>query len=575
MIEEGKNYEKLLNKDSRKSMGKYYTPDFIIDYILDMTLKKIDVLKNPFLKVLDPTCGTGFFLIKAYEILKEKFEGSILELSSMYSEETYQIAEDDSVKVLKGQEYWIKDNIHYHILANCIYGADLDGQALAIAEKTLLKKEICTEVKVNLLKCDCLIKWEDISFEEYKKFTLEASEENYFELRDFWQNEFDCIIGNPPFVVLLKSEMDENYLEYIEKNYKTLGYKRNAFYLIMERSIDKLKSGGMHSFIIPDRYFSSRSYINSRKKLFRDTEIINITNFSNKVFNDAVVGIACYAAEKNDPVDKHYFNLKLNYLNEDNFDHFEFLQNDILISKDSILNILTGSKHISLISKINKTADPLGDYCDVHVGMMIKDKRMHFIESELSSDRHRIVEGRDLSDYVVSNNERYCDLGHAQIFGGTKRICKQSKHPKIFLRKTGNRILAAIDEEGVYAEQSAYLVIPMDASVIYNLLGQLSSKLCSYLYREFLISNPSQYPYIQHYDVVKLPVNRELLADNNFSSLIKEMISLKSGLKCSNSHQDDEDGLKDKINKLVYRAYKLDPGEIEKIEEDSEKYIAI
>ena len=148
MIEEGKQYENLLSKSVRKAQGKYYTPDLIVDYILKMTLKNLDVVKNPFIKVLDPTCGTGFFLERAYEMLLEKFENSISVLNLNYSQENYEYQEEEEIKFLTGKEYWVKENIPYHILKNCIYGADIDVKALAIAKNILLKKQKLTHIKI-------------------------------------------------------------------------------------------------------------------------------------------------------------------------------------------------------------------------------------------------------------------------------------------------------------------------------------------------------------------------------------------------------------------------------------------
>ena len=69
----GSTYEKLKDKNVRKSMGIFYTPDYIVDYILRYTVYEADVLNNPFVKILDPACGAGYFLIEAYNILRKKF----------------------------------------------------------------------------------------------------------------------------------------------------------------------------------------------------------------------------------------------------------------------------------------------------------------------------------------------------------------------------------------------------------------------------------------------------------------------------------------------------------------------
>ena len=72
-----KKYESNLDIKTRKERGIYYTPYIVVEYILDKTLRKHDVIKNPYPRVLDLCCGCGNFLIKAYEILYEKFYQNI------------------------------------------------------------------------------------------------------------------------------------------------------------------------------------------------------------------------------------------------------------------------------------------------------------------------------------------------------------------------------------------------------------------------------------------------------------------------------------------------------------------
>ncbi len=80
-------------------------------------------------------------------------------------------------------------------------------------------------------------------------------------------------------------------------------------------------------------------------------------------------------------------------------------------------------------------------------------------------------------------------------------------YPKILIRKTGNSIIASLDKDGILAEQSVYMVIPFNNKRIYSLLGQIQSNLCNFYFKESLITNPHAYPYIQHYDVQKIPIN--------------------------------------------------------------------
>ena len=68
----GDIYQKNTDKEIRKSIGQYYTPDFIIKYILKKTIGRADIIENPYISVIDISCGAGYFLMEAYSILKRK-----------------------------------------------------------------------------------------------------------------------------------------------------------------------------------------------------------------------------------------------------------------------------------------------------------------------------------------------------------------------------------------------------------------------------------------------------------------------------------------------------------------------
>ncbi|KZL93909.1 type IIS restriction enzyme Eco57I [Clostridium magnum DSM 2767] len=613
----GAVYEKLTDRQTRKAMGMFYTPDFIVDYILQYTVSELDVLGNPFAKILDPACGAGYFLVKAYDILKYKFKENLTSLNNKYANEVYTIEdnkdENNIVKEIKGSNYWTEENLHYHILRHCLYGADLDPMAVEITKKNLISKEDKTiALKTNIILCDSLLKWEEAIFskelktlscilrKQHKNSRYEDINEDKANqiaecLSEFWSNKFDYIIGNPPYIMLLQSELDEDYWKYILHKYSTIGYKKNTFYLLIERALDKLKPGGRHGFIIPDRYFLTNSYIESRKNLVNNAKIINVTQFSNPIFKEAIVGTAAYIVEKNNYSSDHKISLRLEYSGEEEFQSRELRQKDIAIDKRFILNILTKTNYKNIVEKIKNSSAELKELCEIHVGMMIKDKENNFRYASKRKERTRIAIGRDLGEYIIENENRYCCVDRLQIFGGTKNLEKHYIKPKILLRKTGNSIISSLDQYGVLAEQSAYMIIPFDCSKIYTLLGQIQSNLCNFYFKESLITNPRAYPYIQHYDVERIPINFKLL-DDEYDNLIRKIFRIKNKIKdiqfsklIKNSSYDKilytykenkekvkklENKLKkytDESNDTIYSSYELKDSEIDLIESRIDK----
>ncbi|MGL4796875.1 MAG: Eco57I restriction-modification methylase domain-containing protein, partial [Paraclostridium sp.] len=157
--EDSSRYEKSLSEDIKKSRGIYYTPKFIVDYILKKTLREHDILSNPCPKILDISCGCGNFLLDAYDILYDMLEYNRYELKI--------------------------DNIHKHIIENCIYGVDIDQNAIDILINSLANKD--EDFKITKTNIYC--------FDSLNKYNLEQN-----IISEFWESKFDYIVGNPPYI---------------------------------------------------------------------------------------------------------------------------------------------------------------------------------------------------------------------------------------------------------------------------------------------------------------------------------------------------------------------------------------
>ncbi len=156
------------NLETRKKQGSYYTPQVIVRYIVDNSLGRYlygtedgkpdgepldgerrktsrDIMD---LRVLDSACGSGSFLIYAYQVLRDFYEGEIQRLNDAYKEGIAEIAAkfeqatvDDNVRV-KQYELELNRIRNYPtlILEQHLYGVDLDPQAAEIAVVNLMMR---------------------------------------------------------------------------------------------------------------------------------------------------------------------------------------------------------------------------------------------------------------------------------------------------------------------------------------------------------------------------------------------------------------------------------------------------
>ncbi len=239
-----KHYEDSLDILTKQKSGVFYTPKIIVQYIMENTLKKHDIVKNPYPKVLDISCGCGNFLLEAYDIINDLIKQNIYELKQKY-----------------GQEYWDDDSIHNNIISNCIYGADVDKDAIEILKKSLKEKNKTFKyTNFNLYHCD--------------------------SLKKTWEAKFDYIIGNPPYVG--QKKLTTEYKNFLMQNYsKVYKDKSDLYYCFYQKIIELLNKGGISSIITPRYFLESpsgkylRSYIKENIYIDEIVDFLGCNIFKN------------------------------------------------------------------------------------------------------------------------------------------------------------------------------------------------------------------------------------------------------------------------------------------------------
>ena len=274
--------EKDLKK--RKQQGIYYTPSFIVDYIVKNALgpvldkcKSITDLQK--IKVLDPACGSGSFLIKAFDLIRKKYE----EFGSY------------------GQY------INLQILTSNLYGVDLDEQAVEIARLNLLIAALEKREKLpnltNIKNGNSLIS--ESKDRTKKPFDWQEEFPDVFK-----QNGFDVIIGNPPYI---KEFVNKNAFDDLHNNPYYQG-KMDLWTMFACVSVDLLKENGVLGFIAPNNWVTNAGASIMRNKILTDGELKTFIDFGDyKVFEEAGIQTMIFVFEKKKPNKKYNIDyLKIN-----------------------------------------------------------------------------------------------------------------------------------------------------------------------------------------------------------------------------------------------------------------------
>lgn len=238
-VQTGKRLKEKEDMGKRKKEGIYYTPKYIVEYIVNNTVreyikgKSFDELLK--VKILDPACGSGSFLLRAFNVLIS-----------------------EGAKALKRPlTYAEKKNL----LLSCIYGVDLDERAVEITKLTFSLKlaQISEGLPVlanNIRHGNSLIDDETVAG-EYLAFKWED------EFKEIMANSgFDVVIGNPPYGVDLKKE-EQDFLYGLYN----VGSTETAI-LFIKKSLDLLKKNGKMGFIVPKALCFASNYAKIRQILW-------------------------------------------------------------------------------------------------------------------------------------------------------------------------------------------------------------------------------------------------------------------------------------------------------------------
>jgi hypothetical protein len=298
----------------RKAGGVYYTPTYIVDYIVKNTVGKLLEGKTPRqaskLKILDPACGSGSFLLGAYQFLLDWHRDRYIEGGT--KKPTKELFQG------RGGVWHLTSAEKKRILLNNIYGVDIDPQAVEVTKLSLLLKVLEGESQESLenqlrmfheralpdlgsnIKCGNSLIGPD--FYEGQQ-VMNFDEEERYRINVFdWQAEFpaimkaggfDAVIGNPPYIrIQTMQEWAPLEVEHYKQRY-TAARKGNydIYVVFVERGLSILNPRGNLGFILPHKFFNSQYGVPLRRLLGEGKHVAQVVHFG---YQQVFVGATTY-----------------------------------------------------------------------------------------------------------------------------------------------------------------------------------------------------------------------------------------------------------------------------------------
>ncbi len=541
--------------DVKKAGGVYYTPKYIVDYIVEHTVGEKIKDKTPGeiskIKILDPACGSGSFLLGAYQLLMDShlnyYTGGLIRKSDKISNRQQAILnkalKENKIYQTGEEEYHLTIEEKHDILLNNIFGVDIDRQAVEVTKLSLLLKLLEGESRES---SGLLFKYSDIKllpdlsdnikcgnsligsdFYEKGQMSLFQDEETLRRINVFdWEKEFpgifqnggfDVVIGNPPYGAHFSQEVRH----YLSKEYSISVPITDSFIIFLLKAFTIIKKNGYQSFIIPSSWLYMTSFLNIREKILSNYHLKEVLLFRGFVFQKVTVETCIEII-----VNISSLNYPINYTeiigDPKSFEGLTKVinKNDILAKKDIVLYHGKSESSSNLFNLILNKYESLGNLTTIICGLTpyrkgygippqtkeIVNKRIFDSDHKVDDNYRQYIMGRDFNRYVWQiEKSRWIKYG--DCLAEPRYSAPFDDQQKIVIRQTADSIIANLDTNKYLSLKNVHNLRIKFSELTYEyLLAVLNSKLISWWYQNLIPEKNRVFAEVKVVNLKKIPI---------------------------------------------------------------------
>ena len=622
------------NLETRKAQGSYYTPQYIVEFIVDHTLgrylygtqngkpngiraygqKRQTSADIRDLRVLDSACGSGSFLIYAYQVLAEFYQSEIKRLEDEYRAQT---ANFDSfldipieVRQIQAEGVYIRDNYRRLILEKHLYGVDLDPQAAEIAVMNLILRalegsrngeKLPLILNQNIKVGNSLIglRPDDPPLEDHadalatvrrlrtELIDTDHNEPRHREIevelesateelkREFqsqysvssqpfhWQIEFPEVfvdengqpLDNPGFHFVFGNPPYNAKLSEAERNYFRREYNigmTNSAGLFMAQSLRLLRRNGGHGLIVPKSFLYASNWLKLRERLLDGLDVIaDCGRGWTEVLLEQVIYI-----HRIDVKTQDYRNLTLHRESEEQFqniDKRECRRFQLLLNGVSGLDL-------QVAHQMRAAGQFLGAY--------ITNRRGAGLQKQLRSTKigHVVIGGRNVQRYHLSGIRGYCDIERipnaASLRAGNiiaQTMIAFIERPIPHIKITAH-IVTQSERNILILDKVNQIEVTNDAISPHFVVALFHSKLLNWYVYRFILSKPIRTMQFDNPVTKRIP-----LPDLKVHAELVEKIEAEVKRIYANRHANEKSS-QERIDRYIYQLYGLSPDQIALVE---------
>lgn len=623
--------------DRRRLFGEFYTPAWLAEKCIQEPLSK-DLLslinevrrsshnQLSSFRLLDPACGAGNFLVAALRLCRK-----------IFSDVGYGEPSGESVKLASAR----CNELLLDFARNCLFGIDIDQKAISLSHFVLVLAlaellgepdnveywlgDVVSGFREHIrcgdapslapiagnapgpgpIKGDAPglgpIEGDAPSPGPIKReaYCLRSGPDSKFR-------DFDFVVTNPPYIsygARNQPPLHAGLARYLRTSFPSSSeYKIRLHSIFQELGVRLCRAGGTVIMLVPDAFLSGAYYAKLRQYLLQNCRIVSLSELPERTFKDAVAGRWCIAeyqprekgsvmavgevvklARMEAPA-KSNGSLEPEHWHEQTF----FIDTVRLVSRDkSRFEMVFDELDARLLHKM-RALDPVSSKYKGYTGIRSRLGQAAIIGDKPGAKdgnwRRGIISGANVMPHKVTWTDKWIDVSAEKLFAGgfDPNIVE---NPKLLVRQTGDRLVGAVDESGLYHLNNVHSFAATKdwcktagrqarIDVTFYLGALLNSSLWLYLYQ--LKSREVQRALAQ----IDIEMVEALPLPNGFggefySELIQLAMYRASGRVADSSDSCRAARIDRAIDRLVYCSYGLKDDEIAHIEERiSFKYIS-
>lgn len=520
----GTLYEAQLaeEKSQQRGQGSFYTPPYLVDFVVQHTLAPIVEGLTPrqikALRILDPSCGGGAFLLGVLRYL----EARCIDAGAR-----------GGARLRTA-------------LSTCLVGVDLDPGAVEVSRAALLMA-VGEGCKATLVLGDALLPETEIP-------------------------RVDAIVGNPPWGqkgLKIPVATRERYREL----YATARGAWDPFKFFVERAHQILPAGAAWGFVLPDIVLL-KNLQEVRDVILEGSAITEIAHCGRAFAGANIDAVAVCARRLAKPVDRSH-RLRVWPHLAANWQHTPLATHT---QEQAVFRELPGHKfnlylHGDALDLYRRLRDlpRLGEQFEMHEGVHTGNARSRLFMSEKGAGpaRKLIVGGGEMAAHRLRWQGRWLNLDPQAIdrsAGHYANLGRPEWHGrnKIVVRRTGDRVLAAFDSQGFYVSNNLFVLLDSTtrptarAAKQYRLaiVALLNSRFMTWYFRAIQPRRGRLFAELKLVHMRDFP----LPAPARWAEVEAELAS-----HASTARRKGAAAVAEQVNALVERAYEISPREREVI----------